>query len=59
MINNKLLDNFKTCSYCFGTGTLMTMQSAIHTNTSIRVGDKKITCKHCNGTGLILRREGN
>ena len=57
IIISNIENNFKTCPYCFGTGTLRAMQSAIYNNTSMRVRDSKVICKHCKGTGLILRRE--
>ena len=41
------------CSYCFGSGKLKVMQSAMVNNTtSIRYKDKELKCKYCNGTGV-------
>lgn len=41
------------CPYCFGSGKLKAMQSAMTYDAgSIRYSDTKIKCSHCNGTGI-------
>jgi RecJ-like exonuclease len=41
------------CPYCFGTGKLKAMQSAMTLNSkSIRVNDTSVKCNYCKGTGL-------
>ena len=53
-ILREIYKNIKPCHYCFGSGKLKAMQSAMMNNTTaIRYKDTTVRCKHCNGTGFI------
>ena len=42
------------CPYCFGTGKLKAMQSAmVYGGKPVRITDTKVKCVYCKGTGFI------